>query len=328
MDDFATGPDGLIRTADFIRAGRNDRELRRAATAGELVTVIPGVFVRADRWQAATGPDRHVLRAMAFAPRLDERAVFSHTTATALHGWGSLGPPPDLLDVSDPDLSKSRRLASARLHVARLSGADLGVVEGLPVTSPARTAVDMVVSQGFRAAVVALDSALHVEVESRDPRRRRPLTASLLTLDDFDAALGRRLPVRGHKHVQRVRAFANGLAASGGESLSRIVMHERGWPAPTLQQPFFVGREHIGDVDFWWEEFGVIGEFDGFVKYSRQEHLGGMSPADAAVKEKRREDLLRAHPAVRGFARWMWSDVMHPPRLDAILGRTGLWRSG
>ncbi|BDZ51657.1 hypothetical protein GCM10025867_38980 [Frondihabitans sucicola] len=94
---------------------------------------------------------------------------------------------------------------------------------------------------------------------------------------------------------------------------------ELGWPRPVLQQAFFENGVTIGEVDFWWPEFGLVGEFDGYVPYSRGEMVRGRTPGEAAVDERRREDRLRAHRDVRGFARWMWSDLAQTGRLESIL---------
>lgn len=325
MDPFATADDGLYRRAEFIRAGRNDRSLRRAVTRGELARVAPGVFIESSVWGAADHVEKHVLRARASAPRLGEAAVFSHATAVALHGWSTLATPGDHLDVTRADVTRGWLGAVSRIHAAPLAGSDVVVVRGLPTTAAGRTAVDVTATSSFREAVVLLDSALRAASDRADPLRGgRDAVGTPLQIAQFDEAFERRLPVRGAAHVARVRAFADGAAGSVGESLSRCIMHERTWPAPVLQQRFVTGGSAIGDVDFWWGEFGVIGEFDGYVKYSRGEYLRGATPADAVFAEKRREDRLRAHPAVRGFARWTWADLMQPTRLEAILRAASL----
>lgn len=50
----------------------------------------------------------------------------------------------------------------------------------------------------------------------------------------------------------------------------------------------------IGFADFAWKEFKILGEFDGFEKYSAQRCLKGKTPSKVVVEEKRREDRLRA----------------------------------
>lgn len=55
-------------------------------------------------------------------------------------------------------------------------------------------------------------------------------------------------------------------AESPGESLCRarfLLLHA---PMPTLQAPVFINGRHYR-VDFLWEELGIVGEFDGALKY-------------------------------------------------------------
>ncbi|BDZ51658.1 hypothetical protein GCM10025867_38990 [Frondihabitans sucicola] len=169
MEPFETGPDHLLRASDSVRAGRHDRARRPRAERGDLAGPRPGVVVPSEVWRGAEARERHLLRARAAAPRLGLAAAFSHSTAAALHGWASLSPGSDLVDVTDPSVLRSRRGATARVHAFALSDDDTAHVAGLPVTRAGRTAVDLASALPFRDAVVALDSALAV------PRRGTPV---------------------------------------------------------------------------------------------------------------------------------------------------------
>jgi hypothetical protein len=120
-----------------------------------------------------------------------------------------------------------------------------------------------------------------------------------------------------------VVAFADPRAESVGESWSRVMMNRMGAPVPELQR-----RVHtsIGDrfPDFRWERPGMrplAGEFDGAVKYGVLADSNGVQPADALIREKRREDAIRE---THDTTRWMWDAVLHPQRLAAKLARAGL----
>ncbi len=84
-------------------------------------------------------------------------------------------------------------------------------------------------------------------------------------------------------------------------------MWRAGLPPPALQVPqYSVDGRSLGRVDFWWEDQGLVGEFDGRVKYGRL--LGpGQSAGDVVFAEQRREDALRE--TGRGMARWVWSEL-------------------
>lgn len=125
---------------------------------------------------------------------------------------------------------------------------------------------------------------------------------------------------RGRARVERVIDFADGRAESVGESLSRVRIHELGFPAPELQRPLSDRRGLIGFGDFAWDE--LIGEFDGRVKYADPAMLQGRAPSEVVVREKRREDRIRA--TGRRMTRWVWSDVMPAGALGQILLDAGL----
>jgi hypothetical protein len=126
----------------------------------------------------------------------------------------------------------------------------------------------------------------------------------------------------GSARLRRVLELADGASGSPGESVSRVAMHLEGLPKPVLQQPFRDRRGLIGVVDFWWPQFNLIGEFDGRGKYTRDDMLNGMSPAEAVLAEKAREDRLRALGP--GVVRWDWPYAISPPRLARKLRDAGL----
>lgn len=126
--------------------------------------------------------------------------------------------------------------------------------------------------------------------------------------------------------ARRAVAFATPEAESPGESLTRVVLHELGAPPPTLQKrfPWGDGDLFADIVDFWWPRFGVVLEFDGRVKYAEGRWSGRRSAEQVVVDEKIREDRIRNRPEVHGFARTVWDELSHPPRLAANLRSAGL----
>jgi hypothetical protein len=128
--------------------------------------------------------------------------------------------------------------------------------------------------------------------------------------------------IRTRARVQRALDFADSRSGSPGESLSRVVMHQVGFPQPMLQERFEDERGLIGFTDFWWPEFRLIGEFDGATKYVDQRFTAGSTSARVLMAEKRRENRLRALGP--GVTRWDWRAATHPPELRALLIEAGL----
>lgn len=84
-------------------------------------------------------------------------------------------------------------------------------------------------------------------------------------------------------------------------------MFEAGLPAVTTQfEVRHPDGRFVGRVDFGMVEHGVVGEFDGRVKYNRLLRPG-QSAGDVVFDEKRREDAIRDLGAQ--FVRWAWDDL-------------------
>jgi hypothetical protein len=112
--------------------------------------------------------------------------------------------------------------------------------------------------------------------------------------------------------------FLDPRSESPGESYSRVVLHRIGVPAPTPQYEVWEREVLVGRVDFCWEEFRTLGEFDGREKYGRLLEPG-QTAADAVFEEKRREDALR--DLGWQIVRWIWQDLYHPEDLRRRLER-------
>jgi hypothetical protein len=89
-------------------------------------------------------------------------------------------------------------------------------------------------------------------------------------------------------------------------------MYEHGLPRPRLQTEFRDRFGLIGRVDFDFDGYETVVEFDGALKY------GGGSP-DVLIREKRREDRLRALGIT--VIRTDWSDFDRPAELAAEMFR-------
>ncbi len=283
------------------------RALTRGARAGSHVRVKRGVYVAAADWVQRTEQERHLIRMSAFAhnrPTL----VFSHRSAAIAHGLPLVGHTSAEVHVTDRRANGGRSDVGIIRHCVGLGQSDVVWSGGLLVTSVARTLIDLALSEEFREALVPLDAALRSGIER----------AAL------DAQLGERGDCRGRARAASVLHFADPRSESPGESVSRAAIHELGFVAPSLQvrHDTSAGRRYI--ADFEWIDRRMIGEFDGRGKYLKPEHLATMTPGDAVVAEKVREDHLRADGL--GFCRWGWDDAWYRVGLRDLLLRAGIPR--
>jgi hypothetical protein len=299
----------LIRRDSVIRAGGDSSAVERDARRGLLQRVAPGAYVPTAAWQALTAAQRHVIRVHAVVPRFGDEVVVSHESALALHGFPLLGDWPDRVHVIDPRRDRDKVGPWAHQHAAPLVADEVDVVDGLRVAVPRRAAVDAVRRRDLAGGAVILDHGLHIGAFSRA---------------ELEAVAARRPGVPGSRRAAGVITFADARADSPGESLSRAVIHLAGLSRPELQTRFPRVGPFVGIVDFWWPECGVIGEFDGEVKYRDAGLRRGRTAEQVVTDEKRREDALRSLPGVKAVVRWSWDDALRATPLVAALRRAGV----
>lgn len=290
---------------DARSSGLGGEDLRRAFRAGSLVRVRHGAYVPAETWASADAAEQHRLRVHAAARRLSA-PVFGHESAAAVWRLPLLGDWPPNVHVVVPVSCGTPTTRGVRRHrVADLP--ESRQVDGLDVTTVARTVVDLARTGSFARGLVLADDAL---------RRYR------VVRDDVEREVAAAGGGRGVRAARRVLDEADAAAESPGESLSRARMIELGLPRPVLQREVRDRRGLVGRVDFLWEEQGVVGEFDGRLKY-RAGSVGDRAAAEDRVwAEKRREDRIRT-TGLR-VVRWTWADALDPARLGRILASAGI----
>jgi hypothetical protein len=288
----------MVQTTGQLRdQGVDGDQLRRLSRTGEVVRVRHGVY---DSEPAELKPiEAHRRLIAATVPLLGEDAVLSHSSAAVLHGM----PVPvwQLDRVWVTRQSSGGGHLSPQLHEykARFREEDVVEVDGLRVTRPERTAVDLARRVGLGYGLAAADSALRTG-------------ADLAALDE-QVALWPRRP--GMRKARTVVALADGDAESYGESVSRLLMWQLGLARPVLQPRLIIGGRRFR-ADFGWPEFGVLGEFDGRVKYDEL-LKPGESAADVIMAEKAREQLLQSlHWYV---VRWGMADLRDPQGFRRLL---------
>ncbi|MCU1481964.1 MAG: hypothetical protein JWQ19_2750 [Subtercola sp.] len=302
---------GLLVVGDATAVHLDARQIRHSADTGQRVRLRRGVYVGAEQWHAASAAARYRLRVEAAASTRRRPPVLGYWSAAAVWGYPRVGPWPDEVHVVVPRGTGAHSRSGIRFHREQLNDDEVTEVGGLTVTSPARTLVDLARTASFRDAVVAIDSALDV---------RRNAASGQVSKEQVMSAIFAQS--RGAARATRAVQFANGRAVNPGESLSRILVLESGFPSPELQ------TEHANPdggkyfTDFEWPRHRIVGEFDGRGKYLKDEFLQGRAPGDVVYAEKRREDHLRAEGNT--VVRWGWHELHHPGLLVALLGSAGL----
>ena len=226
--------------------------------------------------QAVTAETRHRFRSGYWAPtrgiripehRLDirarcealvlavgERAVF--TGMTALELWDGVEVRPGPLEVTVEADGVEIQRAGVRCRRRSLAPGDVVMVDGLPVTTPQRTFVDVARVLDVPRLVAVGDDLL----------RRR-----LLELPDIDDVLKRSRGQRGVRVARRARDLLDARAESPRESIVRAIIVEAGLPAPVPQVEVFdrYGR-FSARGDLVYPDAKIIIEYDGAHHLTRQ----------------------------------------------------------
>jgi very-short-patch-repair endonuclease len=132
------------------------------------------------------------------------------------------------------------------VHFAVLADEDTTELDGIPVTSAARTALDL--------------AALDPTRTDKDLRRLDDL--KLLDLREFEALLDRTAGHKGHTTLAAaVRLYRPdpSVTRSGPERRFREMVRRAGLPAPAMN--YVVGGY---ELDCWWEEARLAVEIDTF----------------------------------------------------------------
>lgn len=284
---------GSFSRAEALDAGCSDRDLIHGVASGDLVRIRHGYYTFADLWVPLDDVARHLVRARAVQHLLDDRAAMSHHTGVLAHGMVTWGLDLSKIHVTRLDGASGRTEGDIIHHEGKLGADAVTNLNGLLVLPADRSVLEAGTLATSEQSLVMLDSYLHSKLGDHSTLRRR-----FETMNRWGRTQHLHLPVR----------MANGASDGPGESRGRWLFWSSGLPAPTLQ--YEVRRADgslVGVADWAWEQYRLLGEFDGEVKYGRFLRPGE-TPGDAVFREKRREDEMREVTTWRMF-RLIWADL-------------------
>ena len=236
MQALAGRQHGIVKGRQVREAGLSRRQIERRVEAGWLVPKYQGVY--AVGHTALT--DKSHLIAAVYA--CGEEALASHRAAGKL--WGILrGSQP--IEVTAPRSREPKK--GFTLHRSRLiHEEDRALIDNIPVTSLARTLVDL--------ADVLTEKRLANAVNESEMKE-------LFDLRQVERVL-ERLPGRKGRHkLNRVLAAYRPVQPffrSRNERFVHALCREHGLPTPRVNT-----WVHAEEVDFFWPEAGLVLEFDG-----------------------------------------------------------------
>ena len=286
----------VFTRAEALAAGFDVRTVNARVRSGEWTALRRGIYSEAHRLPVGLA-QRHAADVAAAARATRQQVVGSHESAALVHGLTTFtryDGPPLLSRCREPERPRPPGALPAPL-VAHVPADHRAEVLGAPVTTVARTAVDLARKGPALSAVVVLDSALRLGV----PRAE---------LEDV-LRVAKGWP--GSRRAAEYVAFADRRAESALESVGRWRMWELRLPKPELQLPLYDRVGLMGFPDFLWEDARVIGEADGLLKYRTGDELPNPRERDALAREKQREDRFR--DAGYEVFRFTWEMAVHHP---------------
>jgi hypothetical protein len=274
LDDL---PYAFTRRQALAR-GLSDFRLGRLIVRDEVHRARRGVFVRA----GPTAPDQRDVRyrdlSRALLDVYGDGYALSHLSAAAFHDQPLPLGPLDTVHLLDLDVTaKTRRAPGLWVHSADSYQSNLALVDGLIVTSVARTVADCLRTFGPRVSVPIADDALHRRMTTRD---------QVLV----EMAMQCHWP--GRTLADEAAPLVDGRRESWLESYAFVRMSEWGLTLPTPQvEVFDDAGELVARTDAAWVEQATVLELDGKGKYLLPVN-GVVDPRAVWEMEKSRYDRV------------------------------------
>jgi very-short-patch-repair endonuclease len=173
------------------------------------------------------------------------RGIIAGLSASALHGaqWVDAAAPLEIIH------SNRNPLPGVRVHGDCIEDDEVALIDGIPVTTPARTALDLGCWYPTGEAVAAIDALIR---------------AADIKVVDVEV-LAQRYPARrGIRRARTALRLADAGAQSPKETWLRLLLVRARLPPPQTQIPVC---DEFGDLvvylDMGWEEVKVAVEYDG-----------------------------------------------------------------
>ncbi|SOJ57574.1 hypothetical protein MSIMFB_05052 [Mycobacterium simulans] len=173
------------------------------------------------------------------------RGVVAGLSASAVHGakWVDVAAPLEIIH------SNRNPMPGIRVRGERVEEDEVALIDGVPVTTPARTALDIGCWYRVGEAVPAIDALM---------------AASGLKVTDIDVLMQRYPGRRGIRQARKSLSLVDAGAQSPQETWLRLMLVEAGLPRPETQIPV---SDEFGDViaylDMGWDDVQVAVEYDG-----------------------------------------------------------------
>jgi hypothetical protein len=170
--------------------------------------------------------------------------VLAGLSAAAVHGAGWTDPrmPATIIGTDH------RRPSGIAVCTSKLAAHESCVVDGMRVTTPVRTVVDLARRHPLDSAVAAIDSLAN---------------ATGLTVADMYTAAGRYPDRQGRKRALQAISFVDPGSSSAQQTWLRLLIMRAGYPRPESQIPIHDQRGALlGTVGLGWRDLRIGVEYE------------------------------------------------------------------
>lgn len=272
LREIGVAQHGVATRPQLIACGIAAHVIDRLIRSGRLVVLRRGVY------QLGPLPVEHSAEASAVLG-CGEGGRISHVSAAVLQGLiaARAHQPVEVMMAR----RRRRRIEGVRVHRVRdLLPDEVTAIDGIPVTTPARTLLDIAETMTSREVEQALAKALRMQ---------------LVTREDVRLMIERHPRHRGAPRLRRLLAMEEGPAFTRSEAEEKLllIIRHANLPRPELNA-VVLGHE----VDFLWRQSRVVAEVDGWEFHKS---------ARSFVTDRRRDSELAA--AGYRVVRFTWTDV-------------------
>lgn len=247
LAEVSTWQWGLITTAQAENLGVSRLKLSRLFGAGHLDRIRPGVYLDI----GVQPSDRTILQAewLMFKPEVDaqvrlknleDEIVIGSTTAAWLHNAGDFFPDPYTF-FSAKRVNKYRE--NTRVRVREIPRSDITIVDGLPVTTQARTALDLL-AEGWDLEGV-LETIRELTAQTKLPNEfldQAKLFAGKYHIPTFEFSnLLKQVVTRVEVDMKAIQEFS----VQANEISQQLAVVAKGLPKTQVPQDFLDAVENL-----------------------------------------------------------------------------------
>jgi very-short-patch-repair endonuclease len=270
---------GIVAFWQLLPLGISEKMLMVRARDGRLHGIHRGVYSVVP--PPLAGQARSLAAVFAYGPE----AVLSHRPAAVLREL--LPPRGTLTQVTVPGCKRRRRPGIA-VHGMAVETFERAVIRAIPVTSVARTLLDLAGSVSMHELLRAYERAERLRV---------------LDMAEIVAVLDANPRRRGARRLTRLAEYDPGKAAQAASELELLfldLMRNAGLPAPQVNV-----LVHGYVVDFYWPRARLVVEVDGYEFHSGRrefqrdrEKVTTLQLAGLTILPFTHHDVTRRAPAV------------------------------